>query len=132
MTPSTIPHHDPYVVFAHDGRRYALPLAAVRLVTELSSWSRVPRAPEAIVGVTNLHGRVALVVDLGPLVGERTCAVKPGMKLVVLSRGDIGICAGEVELGAPPSSDAPLNGGATLLDADVLAQAIDRLVPLTA
>ena len=58
-----------HVICLHGGQRYAIPLSAVRRVTEISPLSRVPRAPPALLGVMNQQGRVACVVDLGPLVG---------------------------------------------------------------
>jgi len=39
------------VICLHGGNRYALPLSAVRRVTEMGFLSRVPRAPPALLGV---------------------------------------------------------------------------------
>ena len=45
------------VICLHGGNRYALPLSAVRRVTEVTFISRVPRAPPALLGVMNQQGR---------------------------------------------------------------------------
>ena len=57
------------VICLHGGHRYAVPLSAVRRVSEMTGIARVPRAPQALLGVVNHQGRVACLLDLGPLVG---------------------------------------------------------------
>ena len=59
------------VICLHGGNRYALPLSAVRRVTEMGFVARVPRSPPALLGVMNQQGRVACLVDLGAMVGLR-------------------------------------------------------------
>jgi len=56
------------VICLHGGNRYALPLSAVRRVTEMGFLSRVPRARRHCSG-DEPQGRVAVLIDLGPLVG---------------------------------------------------------------
>ena len=74
------------VICIHSGERYALPLWAVRRVTEVSAIARVPRAPPALLGVMNQQGRVACVVDLGPLVGLKPRPARPEGRVVMLQR----------------------------------------------
>lgn len=52
------------VVFRVGEARLALPLTSVREVVMPRPLSRVPRAPEAVLGIMNLRGRVVAVVDL--------------------------------------------------------------------
>lgn len=52
------------LVFVAGGRRLCLPLRALREVVSPLPLSIVPRAPEALLGIMNLRGRVVLVVDL--------------------------------------------------------------------
>ena len=86
------------VICLHGGNRYAIPLSAVRRVTEMGFVSRVPRAPPALLGVMSQQGRVACLVDLGPLVGLKARPARPEGKVVMLQRprGDVGIYVSEV------------------------------------
>jgi purine-binding chemotaxis protein CheW len=133
------------VLCLHGGQRYAIPLSAVRQVTQVSPLSRVPRAPPALLGVMNHAGRVACVVDLGPLVGLRSRPARPEGKVVLLQwpRGDLGLYVADV-LGIASLGDesTPLaeregavvsqldlpEGPVKLIDPELLSRAIDQLV----
>ena len=135
-----------HVICSHGGNRYALPLSAVRRVTEVSALARVPRAPPGLLGVMNHAGRVACVVDLGPLVGLRARPARPEGRVVMLqrARGDLGLYVSEVagiELlseesatpllerqGAAVSELARPEGPIKLIDPELLRAAIDNLV----
>src|SRR6202048_3657317 len=86
------------VICLHGGNRYALPLSAVRRVTEMGFLSRVPRAPPALLGVMSQQGRVAALIDLGPLVGLKARPARPEGRVVMLQRakGDLGLYVSEV------------------------------------
>src|SRR3979411_2742240 len=86
------------VICLHGRNRYALPLSAVRRVTEMSYVSRVPRPPPALLGVMNQQGRVACLVDLGPLVGLKPRPARPEGRVVMLhrARGEVGLYVSEV------------------------------------
>ena len=133
------------VICSHGGQRYALPLSAVRQVTEVSVLARVPRAPPALLGVMNHAGRVACVVDLGPLVGLRARPARPEGKVVLLqrARGDLGLYVSDVHgIESLPDDAAPLaqaegaavwqvdlpEGPVKLIDPERLSRAIDNLV----
>ena len=133
------------VICIHSGERYALPLSAVRRVTEVSAIARVPRAPPALLGVMNQQGRVACVLDLGPLVGLKARPARPEGRVVMLQRprGDVGLYVAEVagiellpsELEALPSPIGAacakvdlLEGPVKLIDPELLQRAIDNLV----
>jgi chemotaxis signal transduction protein len=135
-----------HVICSHGGNRYALPLSAVRRVTEVSPLARVPRAPPGLLGVMNHAGRVACVVDLGPLVGLRARPARPEGRVVMLqrARGDLGLYVSEVagiemlaeesamplaeKQGAAVSELARPEGPIKLVDPDLLRYAIDHLV----
>ena len=135
-----------HVICLHGGNRYALPLSAVRRVAEVSPLARVPRSPPGLLGVMNHAGRVACVVDLGPLVGLRARPARPDGRVVMLqrARGDLGLYVSEVagiELleeeaaqalperqGAAISEVARPEGPLKLIDAELLQRAIDTLV----
>jgi chemotaxis signal transduction protein len=57
------------IVFAVGAVRYALELRWVREVVSLGFVTNVPSAPPVIGGVSNLHGAVLPVIDLGALLG---------------------------------------------------------------
>ena len=64
----------------------------------MSYVSRVPRAPPSLLGIMNTQGRVACLVDLGPLVGLKARPARPEGKVVMLqrARGEVGIYVSEV------------------------------------
>jgi chemotaxis signal transduction protein len=111
----------------------------------MSYVSRVPRAPPALLGVMNQQGRVACLVDLGPLVGLKARPARPEGKVVMLQRakGDVGLYVSEVagihdlppearELperqGAATSQVDSAEGPVKLIDPEMLQRAIDNLV----
>ena len=133
------------VICIHSGERYALPLSAVRRVTEVSPIARVPRSPPALLGVMNQQGRVACVLDLGPLVGLKSRPARPEGRVVMLQRhrGDVGLYVAEVAgIESLPGDAQPLPapkgaayatvelaaGPVKLIDAEILQQAIDNLM----
>ena len=133
------------VICLHGGNRYALPLSAVRRVTEVSYVSRVPRAPPALLGVMSQQGRVAVLVDLGALVGLKPRPARPEGKVVMLQRprGEVGLYVSEVagiqdlpaearELperqGAAHAQVDSTEGPVKLIDPEQLQRAIDNLV----
>ena len=133
------------VICLHGGNRYALPLGAVRGVAEMSIVSRVPRAPPALLGVMSQQGRVACLVDLGPLVGLKARPARPEGKVVMLQRakGDVGLYVSEVAgifdlpeeseplpqpMGAARAQVQSMEGPVQLIDAEQLQRAIDHLV----
>lgn len=52
------------VVFHLDERRYALPLGCVDRVVRAVEVTPLPQAPDQILGVINVHGRVIPVINL--------------------------------------------------------------------
>ncbi len=52
------------VVFSREGQRYALPLSAVDRVIHAVQVISLPKAPEMVLGVINMQGRVIPVLDL--------------------------------------------------------------------
>jgi len=53
-----------YLTFSLDGEIFALAIAQVREVLELSSITRIPRTPPFMRGVINLRGHAVPVVDM--------------------------------------------------------------------
>jgi purine-binding chemotaxis protein CheW len=120
----------------------ALPLTAVReVVLTPSRLSKVPRAPEALLGIMNLRGRVVAVVDLvhalpveiaARHLGKRAIGTPgedlAGGRILIMERGgqEIGLLVRSVAGISTLSSLAP--GGPVLLDPEQVGAAIDALV----
>lgn len=52
------------LAFRLDGQRYGLPLASVERVVRIAEITPLPKAPEVVLGVINVQGRVIAVVDV--------------------------------------------------------------------
>jgi purine-binding chemotaxis protein CheW len=52
------------VVFRLDQQRYALPLAVVERVVRAVEVTRLPQAPQIVLGAINVHGRVVPVLNV--------------------------------------------------------------------
>lgn len=55
---------DSLIVFALEGRRYALPLSDVDKVLRVMALTQLPKAPDIVLGVVNIRGQVIPVVDM--------------------------------------------------------------------
>lgn len=55
---------DHLFVFSLDRQRYALPLHAVDRVVRMVAITPLPKAPDIVLGVVNLQGRVIPVIDM--------------------------------------------------------------------
>ena len=53
-----------FVIFRLGDEEYGLPVASVNSIIRYEAATPVPRAPEAVLGVINLRGKVVPVVDL--------------------------------------------------------------------
>jgi purine-binding chemotaxis protein CheW len=52
------------IVFALDRQRYALPLPVVDRVVRMVAITPLPKAPDIVLGVVNIQGRVIPVIDM--------------------------------------------------------------------
>jgi len=127
---------------ARNVERFAVLLSQVRTVVMPRPLSRIPRAPEPVLGIMNLRGRVVSVVDLARLLGQPT-ATAPG-KVLLIDRGrtELGLAVGEVtgiapleaKLRAPEGAPSfvtavaqDAQGTVTLLDAQALDAEVSAL-----
>lgn len=55
---------DSLIVFTMDDRRYALPLRAVDRVVRMVAVTPLPKAPDIVLGVVNIQGRVIPVINM--------------------------------------------------------------------
>jgi len=134
-----------HVLFTVGGERCGLPLQAVReVVLPPTSWTRVPRAPQAVAGVMNVRGRVVLVAHLDALLQAQGGGEPGAERVLLLDRGrrDLGFLVGAVEGIEALEKVAPLPGApraccrglgqvngqpVTVLDADALDGAVSAL-----
>ncbi len=90
--------------------RFALPAAQVREVVRLPRVTRVPHAPDSLIGVGNLRGAVLPLVALGALIDRPVVDPK---RVIVLADGDpVGIVVDEVSAVV----DRGLEGDTRILD----------------
>lgn len=82
-----------WVSFSVGGATFGLPVDQVREVLRVGAITRVPRAPEALRGVTNLRGRVLAVVDLRVRMGMEKAEVAESSRILVAqgSGGPVGL-----------------------------------------
>jgi purine-binding chemotaxis protein CheW len=52
------------VIFILDNQRFALPLSSVERVIRLVEITHLPKAPEIVIGIVNMHGRIIPVVNI--------------------------------------------------------------------
>lgn len=55
---------DSLIVFTLDNQRYALPLPAVDRVVRMVAITPLPNAPDIVLGVVNIQGRVIPVINM--------------------------------------------------------------------
>jgi purine-binding chemotaxis protein CheW len=81
------------VSFTAGGERYAVETAYVRRLERCTRITPLPAAPPQFAGLTNLHGQLVALVDLGFLLGAPACP-NPGFVIVLgMARAEIGIVA---------------------------------------
>ncbi len=79
------------VTFEVGGERFGVDVSNVEGVIEPGEIIRMPRAPDYVVGITNLRGKVIAVIDLAKklnLAGAGDAAKTP-RKIVVVQAGDL-------------------------------------------
>ena len=113
------------VVFALGEERLALPMSAVREIVRPLPLAPVPRAPELLLGLANLRGRVLPVLDLRRLVGAEPREPDDATRVLVLEwRGSrLGLVVDAVRRVLEAAADAleTARGAAAALATDVLA-----------
>ncbi len=75
------------VIFGLDGERLALPMAAVREIVRTLPLGPVPRAPDCLLGLANLRGRVLPVLDLRRLLGAPAREPDEAARILVIEHG---------------------------------------------
>lgn len=144
MTAEPDPDSRRLVAFALAGQRWALALAAVERVLPMVAVSPLATAPEVVLGVVNVHGRVVPVFDVrrrlglparpwtpaGHLLlaraGRRAVALPVDEALGVVTAAPAAIAAGPPDL--PPAPQVA--GVAVLPDGLLFIHDLDRFLSL--
>ena len=98
------------LVFVADGRAYGCPLDAIREIVPFHAATRLAGAPDYVVGLINLRGRLVTVVDLAAQLGSRaagtTRAAGGSIILLEVASRMVGVLVEEVRDVRPLSAEA--------------------------
>jgi purine-binding chemotaxis protein CheW len=81
------------VSFSAGGERYAVETAFVHRLERSARVTPLPAAPRHFAGITNLHGQLVTLVDLGVLLGAPACPEPAFVIVLGTARAEIGIVA---------------------------------------
>lgn len=82
------------IEFECRGHRFALPLSSVRRVVSSAEPTPLPGAPEIVLGVLNLEGEVAVVINFYQRIGLSFSTIDISQQLLVVDMA--GFCIGLV------------------------------------
>ncbi len=71
------------LVFTLDEQKYALHLSAVERVVRVIEITPLPKAPEIVLGVINMHGRIIPVVDTRKRFRLKECEIGLSDQLII-------------------------------------------------
>ena len=99
------------ITFALGDERYALESLYVREVVPLAGFTRIPGAPELVVGLINFRGESLAIFDLRKLLRVEMRPISDQSRVIVLGgqRVEFGIVADEVYVVTTLSADAVLD-----------------------
>lgn len=78
-----------YVIFKLEQEYYGLPIDSVISIEKKGQTTRVPNAPEYIIGVTNLRGEVFPIIDLRKKLGMEAKELDRNSRVIVVSQEEI-------------------------------------------
>lgn len=76
-------------LFVLAGQPFAIDVASAREVVIVEEFTRVPRAPSHLVGVTNLRGYILPIFDIRPLLGLPSLVPGLGTRVVVTEAASV-------------------------------------------
>lgn len=120
-----------YVLFRLGAEMYGLPVEQVQGIIRYEHGTPVPKAPEGVIGVINLRGRIVPVVDLSVRLGRGTFEPEEGSRIVVAEgeAGAIGLAvdaASEVAWIAEDSIRPAPEAAVTAESAEAIAGVAER------
>lgn len=86
---------DNFVIFKLDDHRYALPLFSIESILQAVEITRLPSAPENVLGAVNVHGQIVPVIDIRRRLNlpEREIDLKDRLIIVRTSERIVGMMA---------------------------------------
>lgn len=114
------------VVFSLDGQRFALGLGSVERVLLALEVTPLPGAPEVVLGVFDLQGRIVPVIDLRRRFGFPTRPVVPADHLVVARTP-----RRRVALLVDECLDVAARGGADVVPAGAVVPGLEHVQGIT-
>lgn len=78
-----------YVIFKLDEEHYGIPIDNVLSIEKAEEITRVPNAPEYVMGVINLRGEVIPLVDLRMRLGIKLQEYNKNSRVIVASMDDV-------------------------------------------
>ena len=108
------------VVFTLDEQRYALYLAAVERIVRVVEITPLPKSPEVVLGVVNVHGQIIPVVNIGKRfrLPEREIALSNQLIIANTSRRAVALLVDEVSGVVEISEREMIEAGKILPDMD--------------
>jgi purine-binding chemotaxis protein CheW len=97
------------------GRRYAVETAIVREVFAVREVTPLPTAPDSVLGITNVRGKIVAVLDLRAVLGHARVRHASGQIIIVAVSGvEVGIDVEECGIARVPRSRVrPTTGAAS-------------------
>ena len=80
-----VEREESWVAFELAGETYALPVARIQEIQRAHDITRVPHAPTPVRGITNLRGKVLVVVDLRVRLGLQPAPLDARSRILVVS-----------------------------------------------
>jgi purine-binding chemotaxis protein CheW len=98
LTDSQHEQGDELLAFRLGSERYSLPVAAVREVVPLQSYTALPATPPFVVGLINIRGRLLALLDIRPLLDIAGPPHSAGGFVLIIGdqRAELGLLADEV------------------------------------
>lgn len=115
----------PYVIFRLGAEEYGLAISRVSGIIRYEEATPVPKAPDAVLGVINLRGRVIPIVDLCERLGRGRLVPSAHSRIIVVD-----VDAGSVGLAVDAASEVvgiPIDTIGPAPEAAVSAQAADMI-----
>lgn len=72
-----------YCTFHSAGRLFGVPVLDVKEVTNHTSFTRVPHAPQEVLGLVNIRGHIFLAINLSLMLGYKEHCVKADSQFIV-------------------------------------------------
>jgi purine-binding chemotaxis protein CheW len=72
-----------YCTFHSAGRLFGVPVLDVKEVTNHTTFTRVPHAPQEVLGLVNIRGHIFLAINLSLMLGYKEHGVKANSQFIV-------------------------------------------------